>query len=346
MLRLVSLFSTEHRRKKRFEPNYSIDSNGNTPLHNVILACKNEDDIISFIANTGNDIAESMARTVNNNGKLPIDLILEKTVNQQTKNKMADLLIALIRINPLKIKKLSDYIDDTKIIQQYHCSPSSEMCHNIKIACAIANETRQAITASSSHPQINDAGNDEFIRLSNKLELERSCQEPTVFTILTHPIEFLFDTKHAVNKKIAQTALEHHLGNCYEFAIVARYLLKMRYRDVPAEIYEVSNGDHVFLVIGNGKNAVVCDGWAGEIYPMYDIERKLKCFRPYTIESSHLNVITSYNPEFHVIKPNTTLESYNISSKTLLIGLGILLTNILCALTIHLSPAFPKMSLR
>lgn len=105
---------------------------------------------------------------------------------------------------------------------------------------------------------------------------------------------------------------EEHVGNCEEFAHEAmkKYLKKTK-RKLPGSVYNINDGSHVFFGAGHEKdpNSVVCDAWAGQVFPFYAINAELGNWLRYL----HLdltwntvtpfNVITPYNPKVHHIKP-------------------------------------------
>lgn len=69
------------------------------------------------------------------------------------------------------------------------------------------------------------------------------------------------------------------LGNCHELSLQALDYIINNNIDIHAEVFEISNGDHVFLVLNRdphsdsanpmtwGDNAVICDPWANKHYP-------------------------------------------------------------------------------
>lgn len=57
---------------------------------------------------------------------------------------------------------------------------------------------------------------------------------------------------------------EQHVGNCLEMAS-----LGYKYAEgiIPIKKMEIKDGDHQFLVIGEGPSSVICDPWADAYYP-------------------------------------------------------------------------------
>jgi hypothetical protein len=295
---------------------------GDTPLHTAVRNCKNANEIELFLKKTGSVAASVMARTVNDEGQLPIDLVFKNTtLKADVKQEISSLMTPYLKTNSLK--KLSDLIDSKEVLNSYHFSPDSEIYRNIQTACSVVNESRKTIKESATHPQVNTWSGDEKNALNNKINKMREghiCDQVTF--ILTNPIGLLLDTQHTIYEKLAELPLKNGIGNCSEFALTAWHFLKKQDRNIAADIYSIKNGDHVFLVIGEGNNAVVCDAWAGEVYPVNEIPKRLGCFGYYqTADSSYINVIKSYNPRFHTAMPDPGLKVANRNYK-LLIFLG------------------------
>ncbi|HSW71499.1 MAG TPA: hypothetical protein VLH77_05920, partial [Gammaproteobacteria bacterium] len=107
--------------------------------------------------------------------------------------------------------------------------------------------------------------------------------------------------------------------------------LKLLLPNLPAAVMGIGNGDHIFVVIGDPsletfnnddhnlnllpidyryleKAAVVCDAWLGRVFPVSTLEENLKNYRCVPlITGVYINVITSFNPNYHYIKPVFTL---------------------------------------
>lgn len=79
-------------------------------------------------------------------------------------------------------------------------------------------------------------------------------------------------------------------GNCLEMGFVGLQYAKDRFPKEHVEIFDIDQGDHLFLVIGRqqdsdpadykswGCDAVVCDPWSGGCYPSSQIEKFLMDF--------------------------------------------------------------------
>jgi hypothetical protein len=113
------------------------------------------------------------------------------------------------------------------------------------------------------------------------------------------------------------------VGNCHEFTMIALNYLMKNHSEINAEIFTVTQGDHVFVVIGGdhaeenlqqdylGENAVICDPHAGEVYPASELHSRMTTHKSvsYPGRFSHwLNVQASYNPRCHGVKPSFSLS--------------------------------------
>lgn len=101
----------------------------------------------------GEDVASTMARTVNDNGEIPYDLVNKLQINEDEKAKIYLLLLPLTTKNSLK--NLSERLNFKDILKQYNPSPESNLYRNLQEACMAANKSRELIKASSTHPQEN-----------------------------------------------------------------------------------------------------------------------------------------------------------------------------------------------
>lgn len=301
-----------HSRMGFFNKETKINApNGNTPLHNILLNCSDVSKIYLFLAKTGEYSASAMSRIINDKGQLPIDLVHNMALDDNNKQDLyTTLLFFLVRNNSLK--RFSDLIDSKEVIARYSFSPGSEIYRNLQIACTVVNESRRAIKKSLTHPDVNDWSIEERDILCNKTNKIRSTQDWIYNTVMvTNPVGILFDTVNTLNEKIAERPLKDSIGNCFELAFVALHFLRKQDKNLSAHPYHIKNGDHAFIIIGEGNNSVVCDAWTGEVYPAYEIHQRLGGYRRYKSSNSLLlNVVTSYNPKYHSIVPYSLQMSY------------------------------------
>lgn len=112
---------------------------------------------------------------------------------------------------------------------------------------------------------------------------------------------------------------KYSLGNCNELAFMALHYLASKYPDYRSEVFSLSAGNHVFVVIGRevnseiadiatwGENAMICDPWANTVFPASEYLTRLK---GYALESQGpfgnkilVNTIKDYDSK--TFKPET-----------------------------------------
>jgi hypothetical protein len=71
-------------------------------------------------------------------------------------------------------------------------------------------------------------------------------------------------------------AEKYSVGNCEEMAAVGLKYAMEKETAQPVSVFHILNGDHAFLVIGDGEDAYVCDPWASRCYPLSRHEIHLK----------------------------------------------------------------------
>lgn len=259
---------------------------GNTPLHISVAQYNHQNEINKLIKDVGNEAAATMAKTINDRGQLPVDLLAYRYTLQLEKKQAAfSLLRPLMLMND--IRPLSEPINVDAILKRYY-SPHDDvlLCH-LKLACSIANKTRATLKESATHPQPHHS-EDKQIELLLKTEEMRE-KYPTITSL--QDLE-----------KLAYTASQYGVGNCAEFTYLALYnLIKQKREKSFAIIYEIFRGDHSVLYFDD----VVCDAWAGDAYPVTEINSRLKTYRrieDYNDELIFINVPTSFNPNYHKLQ--------------------------------------------
>jgi len=110
----------------------------------------------------------------------------------------------------------------------------------------------------------------------------------------------------------------YSLGNCTELAILALNYMIEHAPQIPAEIYDVIGGDHIFLVIGRkaqscqklpetwGDDAYICDPWSNKVYPAKEYRSKFKNF----YQSEGMNYTEDFNPAKHILTLSENFTNY------------------------------------
>ncbi len=194
-------------------------------------------------------------------------------------------------------KKLSDPLHFEDIHTQYPFPAESKIYQNLKTACDIVNRVREIIKESGTHPEANHYSREERDKLINKIAKLRNQMQASLtpghvdyykMILTTNPIKLICNPKKTLFEKMAAPFIKEKIGNCEEMTDIA-YLHASK--DHPAFMYHIVNGDHVFLVIGEGADAVICDPSNGDVFPFNEYRTKLKNCRMTQYRSSILSII-------------------------------------------------------
>jgi len=99
------------------------------------------------------------------------------------------------------------------------------------------------------------------------------------------------------------------VGNCGEMSFLG-FALALAEEDGPdrIEIFEITNGDHAFLVIGRafgsdpndpstwGESAIICDPWANAVYPACEFYAKMRDYGGREVDEETLEFVTNFVP--------------------------------------------------
>ena len=302
-----------------------MDQKGNTALHLAITRCAGNEGIQSlnnFIKNTSVEDLAKMVRTVNNNGLLPMNLLAALVEEGElSADDSKEILKKLLpHASGFQIKNISSPVEMKCVLASYPAKPNSELHKNLVTACLIANETRKLITKSSSHPEVND----------NSLHSELVEQIASMRDKRNHILEKLQLDIHSKRQDaylkifVKFIKLFGNIGNCLEYSHVALYLLTQLAPTASGTLVRFtndSNADHWFMVIGHGKNAVICDAWSGEVYPISAMSEKLKAFTVIYSQNKAYNCLLEFNPSYHQLKAE---YSVNAKKNSLLTKIGLL----------------------
>jgi hypothetical protein len=300
-----SLFRSPPSFRPPIESNpFQIDDHGDTSLHRIIRASPQKKMVLDFISL---DIkrATLMSKIPNNEGYLPYDLIRQSNLADADRQPLKNHLLSMM-ISQRHFMKTTEILDFIDVQQRYLIPDHSELYRNLGVAVQTANEVRSLIWKSSTHPQANAFTTAEWVTVGKALS-----QAGRSFFGRSSAQGFQF---------IVDTTKQTHIGNCAEYVLLALdYLSEQGYKG-HADVVSVVNGDHVILVIGKntdisienykdwGPDCVICDAWAGAVYPASDIENRLQCYRPYyadepmSLHTKVVRVITTFNPHFHKLE--------------------------------------------
>ena len=196
LARLSTFFYPSQQRSIHF-----LDDQGNTPLHDAVRNFQKLDEFENFLQTVAKD-APVMAKTINDQGQLPLDLAQDLKCDEKTARKLNLILFHIIINDPLK--KLSDLIDSQEILDRYHFPAESEIYKNLQIACAVANETRQAIVVTSYNQKYHSLKSEALV----KDYFERLCTYSCKLALVG--ISFFAATK------VIDLLLDNHQSECLE----------------------------------------------------------------------------------------------------------------------------------
>lgn len=288
-----------------------VDENGNTKLHNKILNGTNFEKIRQYINGLDKKLASKMARTLNNNGYLPVLLVEYSQLNKHEKYKLRNILIQLSISH--RYKKLSQELDAEKlqkVINLYNVLPNTPLFKNLELAFTVLNRVRKERIESHTHPQANEYSLKKRSELKNEIDDMREAISEKVMMELDSFKDSIDAENFEINLR-GEEILKHKKGNCGELSTLAWYFLKKIDKNTPAELWKIKNGDHGYLIIGDDSvNKVVCDPWLGKVYPFSAIEYKLKNYLCLKFKNSFVNICTFYNPKFQEAKPTKSQLLY------------------------------------
>jgi len=280
---------------------------GNTLLHLAIQKYKTVSQLDEYLSGLSEWEASVQARTVNDDGKLPYDLVASKKLIGKASIEIKDRLIPLMMQSELKSlhSKVTISRDDRE-----KAKTIPGLLTNLEIGCEIANEVRKFFWDSSTHPQANAYSIKKYVDLCKEIKkLRDETQRRTHY----HP-----EPKDEKDLQVYTDVMqEHHVGNCREFAYRGYKLLKEKYPDLEVAAYAIENSDHKFLIIGLKKGkftkqTVLVDSWSGSVYPVSEHQLKLKGYIAKKIgpdeEKDYINVITNYNPDLHSLSLECRIE--------------------------------------
>ncbi|HTM64503.1 MAG TPA: hypothetical protein VL360_08420 [Gammaproteobacteria bacterium] len=293
----------------------SLSINNETALHQFIRKCKKSADLHRFISLTGDAGIVKMAKTCDNNGTLPIDLIVSNscTFPDNLKNELIRILIPYtIRNQFIPLQQLLD--------ADMICTPyinQSRLHQNLMYACAAVNKVRSIIKDSKTHPASNSYSIDRKFDLMIKTDVLRMCMydanQCTFDNYMQQPVEM----RKLILESNARLIEYAEIGNCSEYSFLCLHIMLDLEPNLNAEIFEVVDGDHIVLVLDRnqesnendyttwGNDAVVCDAWSGKVYPAYQINENMNVFssRVFIQDDDRYDVVTNFNKHYHTMKP-------------------------------------------
>lgn len=295
--------------------------NGDTLLHLAMRDCTDEEDITSFINQFDSETISCMAKTVNNEGLLPIQIVTTICIPDVEKDKLYFVLIP--HTAPSVIKNMSEPVLFEEVKQRYHPEPDSILYQYLELACQIATDTRKLFSESSTHPQVNGMEWDQFFELRKRISDLRNIAGQKNIAIIKNYAKAQLERDDPFYYELLSNYVnlftEKHLGNCQEQSYAALKLFHETNKQIPVALYYVSDGDHAFPIIDPNGAQVLCDPWSGTVCPGYAISKELathnalhKISIPARVNGTPVvcNLITSFNPHYHQLEPMLLFDKF------------------------------------
>lgn len=181
-----------------------------------------------------------------------------------------------------------------------------------KIALEAMGHAHSKIEDSPSHVRVNQyedekaAAMDSAVR-ANRAAVEKKHEEMASLRLEHDDLLYLYESEIEAIKKY---------GNCGELARLAFDYIVDKYPNIRAEIFEITNGDHCFLVLGRnplsdpnrpetwGENAYICDPLEGQVYKAVDFNKEDKIQKGKTLLKDYLLA-----DKFYILEPTTDEKS-------------------------------------
>lgn len=277
------------------------DSDGNTPLHHLAKNYKNFDCFYRSIEQIGEEPASVMARTVNNKGYLPINLLVFK-MHYYREQAMVDAVMFKLMTN-VNVKPIAEPINIDEILKRYYPLKHEPFYPLIQPMCKIANEVRETLKEASTHPQYNNYSVEKQEKIRNTILGNRYGESG-------HPLIDMYDN--------AQIAANARMGNCYEFTNLFLYKLVLKPGlHVNSDRCEFINADHVFPLVRTpqdkelfkGNGSLICDALYGDVYPPSEMKQRLYAYRKFfRHDNRRCNVLTFFNPNYHKLESTLHID--------------------------------------
>lgn len=299
---------------------FSTSLDHDTPLHSVIRHAKHPDEIYQLIKKYPVDSITKMARTTNDQGDLPLDLLDQADFS---KKELLELELFFTRMMKKQdIKPMSELLCADDILKSYYPPLDEEYRENIKLGCYAANQVRQIIKYSSTHPDLNYFNQEKQIEIGERISHMRDVC-----------------TNNQPNY-IASLCKAYESGNCFEYSFAAiKYINQQAKRPLQANVVKIKKDDHVFVIFGRpsfphtdqylNKEAhlTYCDAWSGKVnkLDLENLQKDIGTYKSYysPIQNLRLNVIATYNPAYHSLANLKSFYIQGVAHKNAMAGLGL-----------------------
>lgn len=192
--------------------------NGNTELHNIIKTSNSFEAFQILFYKLDYLQTLIMAKTVNNDGHLPITLLQEKKLSEEEGKKYLSIILPITKTPIEPILDLSTPIDFLRIKKKYKPKFGSLLEKNLKYACYAANFARRHINKSSTHPDRNGESIDNVMILDDEIQNQRQKAYSLLAGIIIKCVNdenYLkenIELKHLTNKKLLSGITKYSLS--------------------------------------------------------------------------------------------------------------------------------------
>lgn len=280
------------------------DISGKRPLHMAAQYCDYK--TFSFLSARYGNAISTACLNITNDAELPLHLLEH--------NSHADVNLIRTFLETHTLLPQNQSIKDT--VAYHHLSEKykneilkhQELSVLLDNACQALTYARKIINASSAHPVANELSAEEQQKLNTKVwDTKDQCD---------YLNELIEDTDFAATlKKInnaATTIKASGVGNCREYSLlIIEFLLNLN-KKIPAQLFEIANGDHAFVVYGqlegiadyqHWQKAIIIDGLNGLIFLPHEIPKLLKDHIIYRKDKNY-NINVPFDDKIHAIRPN------------------------------------------
>lgn len=314
-------------------------TNGDNLLHTIVKQAKDAYEFGRYFAQLDPQAALKLARTVNNQGQLPLNVIASTSLTSAEKRKIYKILLDLIL--QAKIKKQSEPVDVNEVLGRYDYDVESTIAKNLIFACQLANETRALIQNSFTHPDCNGFSPKKNAAIDEKLSEAKTQYHQRIYKNgFFHPLRAFSDGENMLLETIHETIAEKKIGNCGEHSYIVKYLATKLDKTIPVQIMHIGGGDHDVICIGTGNDRVICDSWTGDVFPLNrnEVEKRLLCFEllentPY---GEPKRITKHFNPNYNQLIVDKTLANRVGKVQAGIAGLGLFAIPVLASLTMQL----------
>jgi len=293
---------------------------GDTALHRFIRGCTNPKELQDYLYRIGMRNAVNMAKTANDSGYLPIDLLdLEECHGQVSADlKMKAVLVKILVPYTVHnhLKDMRELLATDDIVDSYAHLSNPRLSANLALACRAANVARTIIQGSKTHPCTNDFSIEDKYDLMVKVDELRAAMKSANHC---EPREYLtknLQTQREFLRNDVGLIFKYRVGNCGEYSSMVLNQIQKTHPEKCVEIYEVTRGDHIIAVIDRdpasnpndftswGANAVICDAWAGKVYAVSALRNNLSvfCSRVFGDDRERYDVVSFFNEKVHGLR--------------------------------------------